>query len=213
VTPTTRNIGRPAIARVGYLGDAYPPIVFGYWQGDGSWRDAPRGVQGGGLENGIRKMLNRNERTVVVSVHSFSGADTLGHEYTREDLPENGGTIDLPTDPEHDPTPAAENRDVDNAKGGDEPGALVHVLIYDHRNGIDVGLYSTEQLVREGAAKIARRRWHQARELDGDLPEQPPSDDEATIELYVKATGYDESFGFDVCQVDADVAIDASGTS
>jgi hypothetical protein len=48
-------------------------------------------------------MLERVERTVVVSVHSFSGAVTLGNEYTREDLPEHGGTIDLPVDPEHDP--------------------------------------------------------------------------------------------------------------
>lgn len=93
---------RPALALVMYTGDAYPTVQPGYWQTDGSWADADGGPGGSGLEQTIRDRLSANERTVSVVCQSFTGALTRSYHYSRDDLPEQGGTIDLPTAPSGD---------------------------------------------------------------------------------------------------------------
>lgn len=105
---TEVDTARPAVALVMGPGQdrAQASIVCGYWQPDGSWADAPVAVSRGGLLERIGERLEETRRdggAVSVLCQSFSGALTRTFRY--HPGPPEVGPVDLPTDPEAEPSP------------------------------------------------------------------------------------------------------------
>lgn len=87
-------------------------------------------------------------------------------------------------------------------------GVEIHMVVWEHRHGVDISAHSSEELARKHVAEIARKWWSEAREREPrsslePLPEAPPEDDWEAIQLYFSARDGDESVSISPSAVDA----------